>query len=71
MSGIRTHDPGFGASEDSACLRPLGYCDRLCPYLHINILFNGAISSSEYTAPVVISLVDDKLKRMFEETVMD
>jgi hypothetical protein len=28
LSGIRTHDPGFRASEDSACLRPLCYCDR-------------------------------------------
>jgi hypothetical protein len=28
LSGIRTHDPGFRASEDSTCLRPLGYCDR-------------------------------------------
>jgi hypothetical protein len=26
---IRTHDPSFRASEDSSCLRPLGYCDRL------------------------------------------
>jgi hypothetical protein len=25
---IRTHDPGFRASEDSTCLRPLGYRDR-------------------------------------------
>jgi hypothetical protein len=25
---IRTHDPGIRASEDSACLRPLGYRDR-------------------------------------------
>jgi hypothetical protein len=29
MSGIRTHDPGFRESEDSAYLRPLGYRDRL------------------------------------------
>jgi hypothetical protein len=29
LSGIPTHNPGFRASEDSACLRPLGYCDRL------------------------------------------
>jgi hypothetical protein len=29
LSGIRAHDPGFRASEDSACLRPLGYRDRL------------------------------------------
>jgi hypothetical protein len=28
LLGIRTHDPGFRASEDSTCLRPLGYGDR-------------------------------------------
>jgi hypothetical protein len=28
LSQIRTHDPGFRAREDSACLRPLGYRDR-------------------------------------------
>jgi hypothetical protein len=28
LSGIRTHDPSFRSSEDSSCLRPLGYCDR-------------------------------------------
>jgi hypothetical protein len=28
LSGIRTLDPGFRASEDSTCPRPLGYCDR-------------------------------------------
>jgi hypothetical protein len=28
LSGIRTHDPGFRASEDSAWLRPIGYRDR-------------------------------------------
>jgi hypothetical protein len=28
LSGIRIHDPGFRASEDSTCLRPLGYRDR-------------------------------------------
>jgi hypothetical protein len=26
---IRTHDPGFRASENSACFRPLDYRDRL------------------------------------------
>jgi hypothetical protein len=32
--GIRTHDPGFRASEDSTCLRTLGYRDRhIDPYL--------------------------------------
>jgi hypothetical protein len=29
LSGIRNHDPGFRASEGSACLRSLGYRDRL------------------------------------------
>jgi hypothetical protein len=28
LSEIRTHDPGFRASEDSTCPRPLGYRDR-------------------------------------------
>jgi hypothetical protein len=28
LCGIRTHDPGFWASEDISCLRPLGYRDR-------------------------------------------
>jgi hypothetical protein len=27
-SGIRTHGPGVRASEDSSCLKPLGYRDR-------------------------------------------
>jgi hypothetical protein len=28
LSVIRTNDPAFRASEDSACFRPLGYRDR-------------------------------------------
>jgi hypothetical protein len=28
LYGIRTHDPGFRAREDSICLRSLGYRDR-------------------------------------------
>jgi hypothetical protein len=28
LIGIRTYDPGFRASEESTCLRPLGYRDR-------------------------------------------
>jgi hypothetical protein len=27
VCGIRTHDPGFRASEDNSCLRLLGYRD--------------------------------------------
>jgi hypothetical protein len=30
---IRTHDPGFRASEGSTCLRPLGYRDRRWLYI--------------------------------------
>jgi hypothetical protein len=40
LSGILTHDPGFRASEDSACLRPLAYRDRhwgLITYLNEGI----------------------------------
>jgi hypothetical protein len=29
LSGIRAHDPGFRASENSSCLRPVGYRDLL------------------------------------------
>ena len=38
LSGIQTHKPSFQVSEDSACLRPLSYCDwigvwvTLCKY---------------------------------------
>jgi hypothetical protein len=35
LCGILTHDPGFRASEDSSCLRPLGYYDRLCVNLSL------------------------------------
>jgi hypothetical protein len=37
LSGIRSQDPGFQASEDSTCLRPLGYRDRRsAPYTVLN-----------------------------------
>jgi hypothetical protein len=33
LSGIRTHDPSFRASENSSCLlRPLGYCETMWSY---------------------------------------
>jgi hypothetical protein len=54
LSRIRTHDPGFRASEDSACLRQLGYRDRhgqllLCPNLPliIYVVLNGDEGRSE------------------------
>jgi hypothetical protein len=37
LFGIRTRDPGFQASEDSTCLRPLGYRER--PLLHYLLIF--------------------------------
>jgi hypothetical protein len=33
----RAHDPSGRASEDSSCLRPRGYCDRLHIILHFLI----------------------------------
>jgi hypothetical protein len=38
LSGIRTQDPGFRVSEDSACLRPLGYRDGQNAIYNMEIL---------------------------------
>jgi hypothetical protein len=50
LSGIQTHNPSVRASENSSCLRPLGYCDRLVEYRSHNfcccILFIHFRSSS-------------------------
>jgi hypothetical protein len=46
LSGIRTHDPGFRASEGSACLRTLGYRDRHC-YLILNVIESGKQKEKE------------------------
>jgi hypothetical protein len=46
LCGIRTHNPGFWASEDSTCLRPLGYRDRLlrpCEMWMLNEDFKNSI----------------------------
>jgi hypothetical protein len=40
LSGIRTHDPGFRGSEDSSCLRPLGYRDRHCNNFFFHWLYS-------------------------------
>jgi hypothetical protein len=34
QSGIQNHGPGVRASEDSSCLRPLGYRDRQIVVYH-------------------------------------
>jgi hypothetical protein len=39
LTGIRTHDPGFRASEDSTRLKPLGYRDRrYTVYVNLNLI---------------------------------
>jgi hypothetical protein len=43
MSEIRTHDPGFQASDDSACLRRLSYRDRQEEY-YLRITFSVYMS---------------------------
>jgi hypothetical protein len=35
LSGVKTHDPGFRASEESIYLRRLGYSDRLKVSYHM------------------------------------
>jgi hypothetical protein len=42
LCGFRTHDPGFRVSEDSTCLRPLGYRDRLF-FLPLLLLFSPLV----------------------------
>jgi hypothetical protein len=39
VSGIRTYDPRVRASENTSCLRPLGYRDRQITFL--DVLFYG------------------------------
>jgi hypothetical protein len=43
LSMIRTYDPGVRASEDSSCLRPLGYRDRLCKVYRLVIIKGDVI----------------------------
>jgi hypothetical protein len=46
LGGIGTNDPGFRASEDSACLRPLGYRDRIS--FHIGLGYQRGIFPSHF-----------------------
>jgi hypothetical protein len=45
LIGIRTHGPNVRASEDSSCLRPLGYRDRhskiIVPYILLFMVLNS------------------------------
>jgi hypothetical protein len=47
LIGIRNHDPSFRVSEDSSCLRPLGYPDRRLK--HTLSLFAGSLSLTRTT----------------------
>jgi hypothetical protein len=58
LSGIGTHDHGLLASEDSSCLRPLGYRDRQLCLLHVakNIRIDNScrlhiLQRNNYTLP--------------------
>jgi hypothetical protein len=46
LSRIRTYDHGIRASEDSSCLRPLGYRDRLSGCIHFCNCLRPGVSSS-------------------------
>jgi hypothetical protein len=54
LSGIRTHDPGFRASEDSACLKPRAIDTRLRPVgyrerqTHINFIIKQYNLNTRY-----------------------
>jgi hypothetical protein len=46
LNGIRTHDHGVRASEDSSCHRPLGYRDRHYKLNHCVFQFTSVLSDS-------------------------
>jgi hypothetical protein len=48
LCGIRTPDPGFRASEDNACIRPLGYRDRHVLIILSRKLQNSSLHKSSY-----------------------
>jgi hypothetical protein len=56
LSWVRTHDPGFRASEDNACLRPLGYRNRLPCVLHPQIyIFLQELNSLETLYYIILN----------------
>jgi hypothetical protein len=56
LCGLRTQDPGFPASEDSACLRSLGYFDRtVLIYVHTIFKMEIFLSCIFCTVPLKIS----------------
>jgi hypothetical protein len=57
LSGIRTHDPGFRASEDSTCLRPLGYRHRLSRIMGLEYFFVVSSTLASYMNIAMFTLV--------------
>jgi hypothetical protein len=47
LSGIRTHKHSVRASEDSSCLRPRSYCDRLSGYEETENKYKNLVGNSE------------------------
>jgi hypothetical protein len=66
LCGIRTHDPGFRASEDSTCLRWLGCRDRLF-YLGRACIFFLSITEVMCTsmAQILIAVLKELTKHLF------
>jgi hypothetical protein len=56
LCGIRTHDPGFRASEDSTCLRSLGYRDLRIMYGSPNIPTASWLANSETCASFCLKI---------------
>jgi hypothetical protein len=59
LGGIRTYDHGFRASEDNACLRSLGYRDRLVVIIiFIIIIILGGLRLSPLATAATIGLLN-------------
>jgi hypothetical protein len=51
LSEIQTHDPGFRATEDSTCLRPLGTVTGSLPFYYsriLNLNFSSLLISATF-----------------------
>jgi hypothetical protein len=56
LNGILTHSPSFRISEDSACLRPLGYCDQPHTYYSYSFDEHMLVSALSYIYIYVYNL---------------
>jgi hypothetical protein len=68
LIGIRTHYPSVRASEDSSCLRPRGYWDRLQPITTVHNQWLPKVHSIHYwTTSVFSSTVMNEERRLTNE----